>query len=303
VIELLEGRFFKTFIAVLEEKSFSRAADKLGYVQSTVTTHIKLLEELCNQKLFHRVARGVVPTEAGLKLAKYANQYIHLGNSIQEEMNDLNQARGTVSIRVQESFFLTRMTKLIELFKKEYPLIKLRIESGFNQNIMNHVLDHAVDFGIVPRDPERHELLFYPLVEEKLIFIASNRLAQEVDNEGSHILNKEILISFGTSCLYHAQSSQVLEQTGIQTEDAIELSSLEMIKQCVKQGIGFAMIPEVAVKEELEAGELKSLPLGTELSSLHGLIVNKDRELSYAAKLFKSALIDYFSETTLKQME
>ncbi|WP_405155044.1 LysR family transcriptional regulator [Paenibacillus sp. FSL K6-0108] len=295
MVELLEGRYFKTFIAVLEEKSFSRAADRLGYVQSTVTTHVKLLEGLCNQKLFHRVARGVIPTEAGLKLEKYANQYIHLGNCIQEEMSDLDQARGTVSLRVQESFFLTRMTELIQFFKDEHPLIKLRIESGFNQNIIDKVLDHGVDFGIVPRDPQRHEILFYPLVQEKLIFVASNQLSQEVESDGLHVLNNQTLISFGTSCLYHSQSSKVLEEEGILTADALELPSLEMIKQSVKQGIGFAMIPEVSVKEELESGEFKSLQLNAELSSLHGLIVNKDRELSYAAKLFKNAVLDYYS--------
>ncbi|WP_309273281.1 LysR family transcriptional regulator [Paenibacillus sp.] len=71
-IELLEGRFSKTFIVVMEEQSFSRAADKLGYVQSTVTTHIQLLEQACGQKLFHRLSRGVKPTAAGEKLMKYA---------------------------------------------------------------------------------------------------------------------------------------------------------------------------------------------------------------------------------------
>ncbi|MCY9656119.1 LysR family transcriptional regulator, partial [Paenibacillus thiaminolyticus] len=55
MIELLEGRVMKTFIAVMEEKSFSRAAERLGYVQSTVTTHIQSLEQACKQKLFHRL--------------------------------------------------------------------------------------------------------------------------------------------------------------------------------------------------------------------------------------------------------
>lgn len=186
MIERLEGRFFKTFLTVLDEKSFSRAADKLGYVQSTVS-QIKILEQICNQKLFHRLARGVEPTEAGIKLAKYANQFIHLGNTIEEMMNDLDQPRGIVTIRMQESFFLTRMTEVIRQFRKDNPLVKMRIESGFDRDIMNQVLDHTVDFGIVSRDPDRHELLFYPLVEEKLIFVGSDSLVQEVKKRGLEI--------------------------------------------------------------------------------------------------------------------
>jgi DNA-binding transcriptional LysR family regulator len=97
MIELLEGRFFKTFLAVMEEKSFSRAADKLGYVQSTVTTHIQFLENACKQKLFHRLSRGVKPTAAGEKLVKFAYQFVQLGSSIEEAMGEIEQPRGTGS--------------------------------------------------------------------------------------------------------------------------------------------------------------------------------------------------------------
>jgi DNA-binding transcriptional LysR family regulator len=294
VIELLEGRFFKTFLAVMEEKSFSRAADKLGYVQSTVTSHIKILEQICKQKLFHRLARGVDPTEAGIKLAKYANQFIHLGNSIEEVMNGLDQPRGIVTLRMQESFFLTRMTEVLQLFKQEHPMVKLRIESGFHQDIMNQVLNHAVDFGIVPRDPQRHELLFFPLVEEKLIFVASESLFEEVQSKGLERLNEEIIISFGTSCLYDTHTRQILQESGVHPFDALELPSLEMIKQSVKQAIGFALVPEVSVQDELESGELITLSIGPAVRFMHGLVVHKDRELNYPAKLFKSRVIVHF---------
>ena len=62
-----------TFLTVMEEKNFSRAADKLGYVQSTVTTHIAQLEKASGKKLFDRLPRGVEPTEAGTALARFAN--------------------------------------------------------------------------------------------------------------------------------------------------------------------------------------------------------------------------------------
>ncbi|WCK55078.1 LysR family transcriptional regulator [Aneurinibacillus sp. Ricciae_BoGa-3] len=294
MIELLEGRFFKTFIAVIEEKNFSRAADKLGYVQSTVTTHIQLLEQACKQKLFHRLSRGVKPTEAGLKLAKFAYQFIHLGMSLEEALNELDQPHGTVHIRMQESFFLTRMSSLIQKFIGHHPKVKLRLETGFQQDILNRVLEHAVDFGIVPRNPQRNDLIFYPLIEEKLIFIASNTLAQKVESKGLDTLDDEIVISFGTSCLYHTQASKLLQEAGIQRNSALEFPSIEMIKQSVKCGIGFALIPEIAVRKELEEEEFKVLPLCPPIFSTHGLIVHKDRELSFPAKLFKSQVINHF---------
>lgn len=292
MIELLEGRFFKTFIAVMEEKSFSRAADKLGYVQSTVTTHIQFLEQACKQKLFHRLSRGVKPTAAGEKLMKYAYQFVHLGASIEEAMNEIEQPQGTVYLRMQESFFLTRFSSFMQHFVKEYPEVKLRVESGFHHDILDQVLDHAIDFGIVPRDPQRNDIVFYPLVEEKLIFIASNALTMEVEREGLHRLSKEVMISFGTDCLYHTQASMAIQEAGIDVKEAIELPSLEMIKQSVQCGIGFALVPEIAVQKELDEGYFALLPISKASCSMHGLIVHKNRELSYPARLFRSELIE-----------
>lgn len=62
MIELLEGKFLKPSSPSWKKKNFSRAADRLGYVQSTVTSHIQLLEQACGQRLFHRLSRGVKPT-------------------------------------------------------------------------------------------------------------------------------------------------------------------------------------------------------------------------------------------------
>lgn len=295
MIELLEGKFFKTFIAVMEEKSFSRAAEKLGYVQSTVTSHIQLLEQACNQKLFHRLSRGVKPTEAGVRLATFAYQFIHLGMSLEHAMNELDQPQGTIHIRMQESFFLTRMSSFIQQFMAQYPRIKVRLEAGFQPDILKRVLDHAVDFGIVPQNPHRNDLVFHPLLEEKLVFIASDALVQRVESSGLDILHDEIVISFGTSCLYHTQASRILQEAGIEGNSALEFPSIEMIKQAVKCGIGFALLPEICVKKELEEQEFQTLPLCPPIYSTHGLIVHKDRELHFPAKLFKSQIVEHFS--------
>ncbi|MFB5663673.1 substrate-binding domain-containing protein [Alteribacillus sp. HJP-4] len=106
---------------------------------------------------------------------------------------------------------------------------------------------------------------------------------------------EEIVISFGTSCLYHTQANKLLQEAGIEGNRALEFPSIEMIKQSVKCGIGFALIPELAVKKELEEEQFKTLPLCPPIFSTHGLIVRKDRELNFPAKLFKSQVIDHFS--------
>lgn len=295
MIHLLEGRYFQAFIALLEEKSFSRAAERLGYVQSTVTTHIQQLEKISGQKLFHRYPRRVEPTEAGKVFAKYAYQYAHLAQSLGESMAKLEQPSGTVSLRVQESFFLTRLLPFVQEYTRNFPNVKLYIEQGGHQDIVNGTLDYALDFGIVPANPQRHDLLFYPMKEEKIVFVTSGDLAGKVEREGVQLLNDELFISNGMSCLYHTTAIDVLKEAGVMVRDALELPSLEMIKQMVICGGGYALVPEIAITKELGTGVLKRLPFDREMSFVHGLIVHRNRELSYTARSFQQELLNYFN--------
>ncbi|MGO4789263.1 LysR family transcriptional regulator [Paenibacillus sp. 2KB_20] len=294
MIDSLEGRFILAFIALLEEKSFSRAADRLGYVQSTVTTHIQHLEKISGQKLFHRYPRGIELTEAGKIFSKYAYQYVHLSQSLKESMNELDQPSGTIRIRTQESFFLTRMLPFVQEYTRNYPSVNLRIEQGSHQDILKGVLNYELDFGIVPQNPNRQDILFYPIMEETIVFAASEDIAWKVEHAGVQILNDELFISNGTSCLYHTTAVDVLKDAGIMVKDALELPSLEMIKQYVSCGKGFALVPEIAINNELKIGTLKILLFNSKMSFSHGLIVHKNRELSFTAKSFQSELLCFF---------
>ncbi|PRA07638.1 MULTISPECIES: LysR family transcriptional regulator [unclassified Paenibacillus] len=294
MIDALEGRFFQAFIALLEEKSFSRAADRLGYVQSTVTTHIQQLERIIGQKLFHRYPRGVELTEAGHAFSKYAYQYVHLVECLSERMKELDQPSGTIRIRTQESFFLTRMLPFVQEYTKNAPAVNLRIEQGTYQDILKGVLDYELDFGIVPQNPNRQDILFYPLLDETIVFAASEDIARKVRDSGGQILQDQQFISNGTSCLYHTSAVDVLKNIGIRVKDALELPSLEMIKQYVSCGKGFALIPEIAIQNELKKGTLQILPFDSKMSFIHGLIVHKNRELNFTAKQFQSELLSSF---------
>lgn len=301
MIDLLEGKFFQTFLAVYEEGSINSAAKRLGYVQSTVSTHIQLLEDICDQKLFHRLSSGVQPTDAGIKLKQYAYQFLHLGTSLKEAMNNLEQPVGTIHISMPESFFLTRMTPFFKKFLKQYPDIKVKLQTGYQQDILNSVLDHQVDFGIVPANPRNKKVTFQPLMEEKLIFIASPNLAMEINRHGMDLLREEMLISYGTNCIYYHEAKKVLHKIVEESENKMELPSIELIKQSVHCGIGYALIPKVAVQEEIREGTFVQLPIDQPLLFTHGLIHRRDREKGYAIKLFEKQLIHFFTEANSEQ--
>lgn len=291
MLDKLEGRFFITFLSVLEEGSFSRSAEKLGYVQSTVTSHIQQLELACGQRLFNRMSRGVQPTEAGSALAGYARQFRQLGALLEEQMSRLDEPRGEVRLRTMESFCVTRLGRFLPSFFAGYPDVSLGLETGFQGDIVEATLRHTIDFGIVPRDPGRDDLLFEPLIAEPMIFVASSKLVEHMDQAGQPALAHERVIGFGPRCLYQTVAISLLEEHGARGSDHFEFPSTELIRQMISYGSGIAFLPRIAVQSQLESGEFVELHGPGPKTLTHGIISHRDRTLSAAAKVFKAKLM------------
>ncbi len=290
MLDKLEGRFLVTFLSVLDEGSFSRSADKLGYVQSTVTAHIQQLELACNQKLFHRLPRGVQPTDAGKSLAEIARQFKQLGTILEERMTRFDEPKGEVRLRTMESFCVTRLGKFLPGFFGEFPEISLRLDTGFQGDIVDETVRHAIDFGIVPRDPRRDDLIFEPLIAEPMIFAAAPLIANQINEQGWEALREEKVIGFGTRCLYQTVAGQLLEQFGLGKIEQVEFPSTELIRQMISYGRGIGFLPRSAVLSQLNSGTIAEINLPEPVILTHGLITHRDRALSTAAKLFKSSL-------------
>ncbi|EHB66019.1 LysR family transcriptional regulator [Paenibacillus lactis] len=304
MLEKLEGRFLVTFLTVVGEGSFSRAADKLGYVQSTVTSQIQMLEQICGNKLFHRLSRGVKPTDAGEKLAVYARQFVQLGQMLEEDLGSLERPRGPVRVRALESFCVTRLSGFLNPFFAEYPEVTLLLETGFQGDIVDQVASHEIDFGIVPKDPEREDILFEPLVEENLVLVCSNELASRIRSEDWSGLTGVQVIGFGSRCVYHNDGLRILAELGLPASaPQAEFPSTEMIRSMVACGLGIAFVPEITMEKELATGTVVSIPLPKPVRMNHGLIWHRDRVLGTPAKVFREKLLEYITSPPNKTLE
>lgn len=294
MLNQVEGRFIESFIAVYEEKSFSRAAVKLGYVQSTITTHIKTLERILDTKLFHRLPRETKATDIGERFLIYAYQFKNLTQKLEGDLVELNQANGSIKVMMQESFFLTHMPSFYDFFNEKFSHMKIMTQAGFYQDILDHILNFSIDFGIVPVDPERNDIHFYPLFKEEMIFVTSPEVAIKIKQQGMSLLHKEPLLSNGNTCVYDKKAKSILIANKINYSHSIELPSLEMIKVMMLNGSGFSLLPKKSVKKELDNGKLLEIPFETKVEFTQGLICHKNIEHSYIFRLFKENILEYF---------
>jgi DNA-binding transcriptional LysR family regulator len=296
MLESWEGRFFITFVAVLEERSFSRAANRLGYVQSTITSHIRHLENASGKKLFHRLPRGVELTEAGMQLAPFAYQFIQLGQSLKEALEPSGSPSGIVRIGALESFAISHLPRFLTDFLQQFTKIKLHLTPGLQNDITAQVVNRRIDLGIVPKPPDRDDLLFMPLLEEKLTLICSPAISERFERLGWSSLYDCAFISFGDQCIYHTYGRSVLEEADVTLTDYLTFSSVELMKQTVACGMGIAFVPASNIVQELAAGTLVSLPYSQDITLTHGIIAPKSIEPNAASQAFILKLRAYFSE-------
>lgn len=276
MLDQWDGRSLRTFLTVMEEKNFSRAADKLGYVQSTVTTHIAQLEKASGKKLFDRLPRGVEPTDAGAALARFARQFAALSEALEEDLLRTEQPRGVLKVRALEAYCVTRLPELLASYAEHYPEVELRLSTGFMEDMCGRVLEQKDDLGIVPRDPGHDGLEFVPLAIEELVWVGAS------EGKGG----KQVYISYGNACLYHELGESSLREAGYALHDRRSFPSVELIKRMVQSGFGISLLPKVNVEEELRVGKLAVLDFPVPTPVHQGLIYLKGKQLRPAAAAF-----------------
>ena len=125
----MDIKYLNTFRVIVEEGSFSSAANRLNYTQSTITFQIAQLEQELNTKLFEKLGRRMVLTKAGEQLIPYVNNVLDSVNQMRNFENDLKECRGDLHIGVGETLLCFQLPKILKEFHRMAPKARLFIRS------------------------------------------------------------------------------------------------------------------------------------------------------------------------------
>lgn len=262
-MESLELRIFRE---VAYEKSISKAAEKMGYVQSNLTAHIHNLEEELGTILFLRHSKGITLTEDGQKLLSYADKVIDLLNSAEKQFRKEDPV---VKIGATQIIVAQRLPVWLFSFKQMNPDIRISVSTDTQTNLVKEVADGNLDCAFV------NTTFIHPKLISVLTFRESLAMIVPKDINTEEIAGQPIIVANMPECPYrNLLENWVLEKTS-RRPDMIEFDTLQGIVKAVTLGMGISILPISALPEKHDFQVIK--PDGVNEATNH-LVVAKNHE-------------------------
>jgi len=285
----MEIRQLKAFRTVSILLSFSRAAKQLHYAQSSISAQIQSLEEDLGVRLFDRLGRRVLLTEAGERLLQYADKILDLSEETRVEVAGTREPQGSLTIRIPETFGMYYLPHVVRLFRSRFSNVRLSFTTcaheGLAKDLRKGITDlaflltdsiQAADLGLETLGFEHIKIVSGP--EHPL---AAKEVVHTQDLEGETVLLSKV------DCSYRKLFQKILEEQNIQPASVLEFNSVAVIKQCVMEGVGITILPQIGVMRDISEGRLVALPWEEDHLEVAVLMIwYKDRWLSPTLSAF-----------------
>ncbi|MGA2957037.1 MAG: LysR family transcriptional regulator [Thermodesulfobacteriota bacterium] len=292
------------FYEVAKYKSFTLAAQKLFITQPAVTFQIHSLERDLRVKLFNRIGKKIELTQAGKILFSYAEKIFNLAEVAGKEIRELlNASAGILEIGTPEAFSRIFIPQVVQKFNKKYPNVKICIDSGPSQKIVDNIINLKNDIAIVSRIPYPKEIRSIPFYKEEVLFIApKNHKFCKFKKISIKDLDGEPLIMRDWGSGTHKLVLQEFRKENIYPFVKMESADIDTLIHLVYRGIGSSFMVKYAVINTIESGKIKSLSFSPKIYLNFDIIFHKDRKEICLAQEFLGILSDE-SEGVLEELE
>lgn len=283
---------YRLFCAVAECESISKAAE-LNYIsQPAISKAITKMEESLGTVLFNRNHRGVTLTDEGKIFydeLKAAFDIIKAGEDKLKTINELGIGR----LRLGASSVLCKAMLLPYLkgFISENPHIKITIECQSSSRINKMLMDGIIDIGLMVKPDNMSEISFCSLGEIEDIFISTPSYVENLAlrNE-SDVFESGNIMLLDSENISRQHIDRYFKENSIEPKHILEVSSMDMLIEFAKIGMGISCVVKQFVENELMSGELCEIPLNSKINTREvGIAFVKSSRLSVTMQKF----VDY----------
>ncbi len=295
-VVMLDFYKLQIFSVVVQEGSFSAAADRLYITQSAVSQHIKDLEASLGRRLFQRGWRGVKLTPHGEVLSRFTDQIFALVSQAENALTDIESLTGgRVSIGATPGIGVYLAPEWVQRFRTRYPQLSVALNTGVTAQIVADVLARRLDIGFIEGELDDHQQvrlasLTLEEVEQNVVVGFRHPLW-----DSGHLREEDLRDQSFIVRQMHSQSRSWLERTlrqrGIEPHIGAEFDNLESIKRSLLMGQCIAVLPPYVVQSEVEQGTLRAIPVeGRPFTRSLRLIWESNASISPVTRAFLTEL-------------
>ncbi|PWF61545.1 LysR family transcriptional regulator [Shewanella sp. BC20] len=245
------------FKAICIEKQISKAAKMMHMSTPAVSMALKELESSLGCRLFERASGGLELNAHGKVILPYANEMLSKGNELEKLFNfSEDGVKGCLVIGSSKTVGNYVLSRKIPLFKYKYPDVKIKLIIENSLIIERMVSEKEIDLGFIDAKPASKNLVCEQWMQDNLCIVSgqSHPLAnKECSND---LLSEQLWVFDHESSLSHIRAVQLLKSLNVYVRSDICMSTIGAIKRAIGTGIGLSILPYIAIKEELERGEL-----------------------------------------------
>lgn len=287
----------RVFVSVFRNRSFSKASVELYLSQPTISDHVKALEEEFNCKLFDRLGRTIIPTKEAEVLYSHAIEIIEKAHALKDIMGQVKkELTGELTIGASTIPGIYLMPSIISSFRKTHPSLTFQIVVSDSKGIVDKVSRHELFIGIGGAWMSNINIEYIPFMEDELIAVCSPSFIKTNTMTLKELANTSLIFREEGSGT-RRELEKTFESNRIPANNlkiAGIFSSVDAVKQAVKEGLGLSVVSRLSVKDELEYKMLKEVNIkDIEMKRKFYLITHRKRTLPPAYQMF----LDYLRST------
>ena len=288
----MDTRQLHAFCAVVERKSFSQAAERLGVTQPAVSLQVRALEERLGRRLLDRSGRRVEPTEAGRTLYRNAQRLLAIEEQLLAEVanGSSGELQGPLAVGASTGPGAHLVPLLLCEFARAHPGVHVSLSIADTHAVTEQVAGRELELGVVGAFRRHRALEFEPLVRDEIVLAVPPGHALAGHDVAVDALREETLVVMQEGAGVRHVVEDELRRAGLrlrELEPRLELGLQESVKSAVAAGYGVTFISRTAVEAELAAGTLATARVeGVEPARQIYVVRARGRTLSRAADAF-----------------
>jgi DNA-binding transcriptional LysR family regulator len=259
----VDVRQLSALVAVAETGSVTRAAEVLHLVQPAVSRQIKLLEEELGAPLFERTRQGMKLTEDGQILLEHARRALSELERARGEIRPVSgELRGVVTLGLSPSFAEPIGEALVTRLAAEHPGVQLRLSIGYTKHLADWLDAADIDMAVIYEVRPSSAVEVYPLLDESLWVVGPPGADLSPDRPVRFVdVHEQIRIQANPTHAMRNMLERVAAEQKIRLTIAVETNSMDVQQRLAAAGVGFTVLPSIAVAEDIARGQLTGAPL------------------------------------------